>query len=245
MRTGLLALAIAGSLAGCSETVLSPAHSVASELSHLDSAALERRFERKSRPARNLSLAATLWDPALLAADSSAETGAVAEPREEKLARHERWHDAFIAEQTSFTVVMELSNRPSGESAKGDPFANPRSWEFRLDRGDEEAIAPNRIEVQAIDRYPTHGGGWHWRIALAVHFPGNLYEISREITDEKALPTVPVTLHVRPLPDSSLRHGPYGRRAGKQGFRLKWWVMPVFPADAHPIASSPAHAGQL
>ena len=37
--------------------------------------------------------------------------------------------------------------------------------------GDGQRVAPESIVVQAMDRYPRRGKGWHWRIALAVHFP--------------------------------------------------------------------------
>lgn len=237
---GLATLGVAaavGLVSACATTV----HAVDGPPPFEDPAAVKparvlAQYTRRIRPAHNVDIVATLWDPALLAAEARTIATATAGPREseqEARDRLERWRERYLEAQTSFTVVLELANRPGPPRARRgaepppfeDPWVEPESWSFSLEREDGEAVTPRRIEVQAVDRFPTRAGGHHYRIAYAVHFDGA--PLDPDNAGDAAGPHA-LKLRVRPLIRDRSTSG-LGRGSTRRGFAITWWLDDVAP----------------
>ena len=170
-----------------------------------------RKLVRRTRPARNVAVQATLWDASLL----TAETASGEISRDELL----RWHRRDIIDATTFTVVVELEQR-LGDADLMDPVLDPKRWSFALER-DGRSLAPQSVEVQAIDRYPMESPGYHWRLAFAVRFPGNLHR-----TALGAGPTT-IVLQVRPPAIEAPRRDRLGKFLTEHGASLSWRIEPA------------------
>ena len=223
---GLVApMAAALLVLGCAADVpVSPAGDPSLTPGELSAAQVEDLYRRRVTPVRNLTIEATLWDPNLIAMDvdtsgdvDSSDAGA------QRQARTQAWRERYVEGSTSFYVVLELANRPPVEEEGQDPLVNPRNWGFELDRGEQEALLPETIQVISQDRFPTQGGGHHWRLVYFVQFEGALYDAARGGATGNG---VEVVLRVRPEADFG-RRNPYGRRLSRTGFRLKWWATPA------------------
>ncbi len=199
--------------------------------------AVERRLSRRGRPAENVRIHATLWDPALLAADATGKLSelqvTLPEPPHEVEERLLRWQSHYVDDQTSFTVLVELLNRPAMQSDGRDPIVDPSKWKFRLDLNDMEDIEPSRVEVQALDRYPSRAKGWHWRLAFAVHFPLDLPEVARARALGKTGGSTRALLRVLP-PHGDGTRPEYGIYATRHGFQLTWRLEPASPRRGAP-----------
>ncbi|GEM_PF-6089452 len=222
---------------GCGPTLVSTASKIHPALQNKRLSRLQRNFERQSHASRNLNLSATLWDLALVESDgledpkrrrSRAISASAKEANRHADARKSRWGQAYLADQTTFTVVVELLNRPAPTSLSGkrrqstkaapgpqDPLAEAEAWTFSLSRGGRNPVAPTRVQVQAMDRYPTVAGGWHWRMVYAVHFDGP------SSAERQAL-----TLRIHP-PKARAWRGEYGKQIDQRGFPLRWQVSPA------------------
>ena len=223
MKTFLASLALLGCSA-CATTYVSAPERVHPSLGKMTPAQLQRHFERESKPAHNLRLYASLWDTALVENErvplgtSAATSTLVEEPTQERENRMARWHEQFLKEQTTFTVVIELANRPPMRKGRDDRLTDLSQWRFSLkERGGKEQ-APSKIEVQSIDRFPTRAGGWHWRMAATVHFAESPRTRSAEHPNGMDL-----VLRIRPPKNAGWR-GEHGRLAPHRGFALHWWI---------------------
>ncbi len=176
----------------------------------------ESARERSLQLADGVRVTATRWDATLVAMAAAerdeADPGADASDLRERLAAR------LTGTYTAFTVLLEIAARPDDRAALADPAA----WWFRLApargrQGEAGAQAPESVEVIAIDRYPTPGGGAHHRVALQVRFAGRH--------------DGPLTLRVGP---ASVRSGasarsrggsrrePLGRPLARHGATLRW-----------------------
>lgn len=184
-RAAVLAALSALPAASCAPATLS--HSASHPLEERDARRSVRKLTQTVDAAKDIRITATLWDPVLFALplrDGPPDTKmrsqgrVIPETAEERLERVERWHRDYLADRTSFTVMIELRNRPEFDEISNDLLVAARNWNFglRIDRG--ETIKPQLVRVQAMDRFPRRGAGWHWRIAVAVHFPGSLHDTS-------------------------------------------------------------------
>jgi len=196
------------------------------------------QYTRRVRPAHNVDVVATLWDPAMLVAEAQATgtptTAGLLEDAGDARDRLERWRTQYLEDQTTFTVVLELANRPGPpartkrhtdvEAHADDPLVLPKSWSFTLDRGAEEGIEPRRVEVQAVDRFPTRAGGYHYRIAYAVHFAGAPIDRASATQDSSST----LKLRVRPLIRDRTGTG-VASGSSRRGFVIKWWLQPASP----------------
>ncbi|TPV96358.1 MAG: hypothetical protein B7733_05175 [Myxococcales bacterium FL481] len=186
---------------------------------------VERQLSKERRPADNVRIRATLWDRTLLdppADDKTARnTSKALEPPDEALARRTRWSERYVDEQTTFTVLIELLNRPRSPTGD-DPIADPSKWKFRLDLGDDTDIEPARVEVQTLDRYPSRAHGWHWRLAFAVHFPPDLEaRLQKHAATSEA--SAPLQAKLRVLPPYGDESRPaFGVWTARHGFHLVW-----------------------
>lgn len=226
--TTVAGLLMAGLACGPSRSTSTPNTSAAAAETSPGKArprAVERHLSKERRPAENVRIRATLWDRALLAADAHGVgdpvPGLVPEPPDEVRARLARWSEFYIDGQTTFTVLVELLNRPELEPGQADPIADPSRWKFRLDLGDEVDIEPGHVEVQTLDRYPSRAKGWHWRMAFAVHFPPDLAAAVTKSTDGKRSPPTSATLRIVP-PYGDAKRPEFGTWAARHGFALAW-----------------------
>ena len=227
-----VAAAAALVLASCSASIHGPHDPVDEDLRPEQ---IERALTREARPASNLRVVATLWDPALIEADDrprrKAEAqAAVYEPTQQIEARHSRWTERYVHAGTTFTVVVELANRPRLRRGDEDLLVDPESWTFSLDRGEQRTLTPRKVAVQAIDRFPSRAGGYHYRIAFAVTFPGPLHGGLSGVEPSR------LRLYVRPSEHTPRRAG-YGRVASRRGFQLTWHVEPAAGTDSFPVAA--------
>lgn len=229
-KAAVLAATLAG--CGCAATV----HSVDGpppfeDLASVKPARVVAQYTRRVRPAHNVDIVATLWDPALLAAEARAVAttyGGPREPHAQTRDRLDRWRDRYLEDQTTFTVVLELANRPGPARDKRDvdtetfedPWVDPKSWSFSLQREGGETVSPRRIEVQAVDRFPTRAGGHHYRIAFAVHFDGSPIDLN---TPDTGAGPHSLELRVRPLIRDRSTSG-LGRGSTRRGFAITWWL---------------------
>ncbi len=151
LRATLAGLAILG--AGCK---------------HTSAAVRARKVERTWTQSRTLAervdVYATLWSRDIVAASPDASLAMWAQP---------------YLEQTSFTVVFELTNRPTPtlreDGATSDPLLADGAWSFQLERGGKQ-VEPQHVEIVGLDRYPTAASGYHYRLAYDVHFDGSVAE---------------------------------------------------------------------
>ncbi len=155
------------------------------------------------RPARNLDIHIIPWGQSIRRASG------VMDDVENLLADDRRG-------RTSFTVILELANRPPVPEGGEDPLADPATWEFRLHRPGQTDIHPERVEVHTVDRFPTRAGGYHWRLALAVHFPA---AATGTPADPDAHPET--VLQIRPATDAKHRRDALGPRLADQGVRAR------------------------
>ena len=194
-------------------------------------------------PAHNLRVHVERWDRATLRAagidlseDDPASLAATGGHRAPHLA--------------TFTVVLELANRPpagrlrgtptraAGEGprspserppatpstrAAGDPLVDPAAWSFELHGPGARDLTADEVGLLAADRFPLPGGGAHWRITLAVTFRARGGEPAAPDTapSRRDLPYGNTwTLHIRPAVDVRPRRYALGPLA-RRGFDVR------------------------
>lgn len=218
-RGGFLLGTALAILAGCGANqavVVRPAAQASTTLDErADPEAFERTRRRAVAVAHGVNAEATLWDGALVAA--GLERGRRAGDDAASLdGRRERWVKRYLGEQTVFTVVIDLGNR---DDAQGDPLADPKAWDFRLDRGADVDLSPTFVELEGVDRFPTASGGHHLRLAFAVGFAG---------VPIQAGAAEPQKLRLRVLADRAqqgMKRRELGARLAKRGAAMSWWVL--------------------
>ncbi len=111
--------------------------------------------ERSVVAADGVVITATQWDETMI------ELSAAQAPGPDRAALRERLQARYGAAGLAFTVVIELADRP----LDADVLAEPTAWWFRS--GD---VPASRVELIAIDRYPTGDGRAHLRLGFDVQF---------------------------------------------------------------------------
>lgn len=111
--------------------------------------------ERRVVVADGVIVTATRWD------DTLVELAAAEVPGRDRAATRDRLRARHAGPGVSFTVVVELADRPRD----ADVLLEPDAWWFRS--GDATAA---RVELVAVDRYPTGDGRAHVRMGFDVTF---------------------------------------------------------------------------
>ncbi|MEM6996664.1 MAG: hypothetical protein AAF721_39535 [Myxococcota bacterium] len=184
----------------------------------VDPDTVERTRRRRAAPAAGVTIDATLWDGALVAAgiERSRTRG---EDEATLSERRARWVAEYLTKRTSFTVVIELANRPA--AGEDDPLASPEAWHFVLDRGESRGLAPQSVRLQAVDRFPTDGGGSHVRLGFAVVFADVAWAASSAAASKLRL-----RVQGDPL-QAGLSRRELGPWIASHGAGLSWWVSPA------------------
>jgi len=179
-----------------------------------DPDAFERTRRRAVVVANGVVAEATLWDGGLVAAGLERAKRAGDDPTSLD-DRRQRWVERYLGEQTVFTVVIELANRKGPD----DPLADPKAWDFRLDRGPDVDLSPAFIELEGVDRFVAASGGHHLRLAFAVGFEGVPIQAGTE---------EPHKVELRVLVDRAqqgMERRELGARVAKRGAAMSWWVL--------------------
>lgn len=163
-----LLLAASGVLVACQPVVA--VHPPTAVPPRVDRADLESELTRHLVLADGIEVHATLWDAALLsAADAHRPTSTRAAADERT-----RWRETYL-DQTSFTVALDIAERPPVQRPGDEPLIDLEHWSFALQRGQGATVAPVKVELLGIDRFPTGSGGAHHRVIARVHFEGPLH----------------------------------------------------------------------
>lgn len=120
--------------------------------------------------AEGIEVHATLWDAALLTAHDPQRPSS----REALAAERERWRSTYL-ERTSFTVTLDIADRPPLPRKGDDDLADLSQWSFALQRDAGKPISAQSVELLGIERFPTHAGTYHRRVVARVHFAGTLH----------------------------------------------------------------------
>lgn len=112
--------------------------------------------ERRSVIADGVVVTATRWD------DTLVELAAAEVAGPDRATARERLRERHTVDTVSFTVVVELADRPRD----GDVLLAADTWWFRC--GGE---APTDVDLVAVDRFPTGDGRAHVRLGFDVRFP--------------------------------------------------------------------------
>lgn len=193
LKRSLLALAIvAVGCGGTSETLVSPDEVTATE----------RAATRSRVVADGVEVRATMWTPGLVQVAASTVPG----PAKAKVDARRRWMERYVA-GPAFTVVVDIARRRPDPPRADVKISDPKYWSFALG---ESSTPPDRVDLVAIDRFPTEGGGHHERLVFELHFP------------QKSSPTAPeVALHIRCDAPEAWRKA-LGRTIARRGVRLRW-----------------------
>jgi hypothetical protein len=180
MRRALFVLAVATFAIACSHRHAAPG---ASPLSSR---------ERTVVAADGVVVTATRWD------DTLVELTTALVPGPERTATRDRLRARHAAGGPSFTVVVELSDRPLDK----DVLLEPGAWWFRCN-----GSKATRTELVAIDRYPTGDGRAHVRLAFDVGFAKSVATAGRlEVGSTAAV----------------ARRPELGRNLARRGVSLRW-----------------------
>lgn len=139
---------------------------------------LESARERHLLVADGVRVHATRWDATLVElAAANVDDGAAAKADDDDGVRAQtqaRLRARHVSAGPSFTVVVELAQRPHD----GGKLADPATWWFGLrarERGRchaTEFVRPREVELVAIDRHPTQNGDADLRLSFDVTFAG-------------------------------------------------------------------------
>jgi hypothetical protein len=148
--------------------------------------------ERRVVVADGVVVTATRWDETLV------DLTTAAAPGPDRAAMRERLRARHTAQGPSFTVVIELADRPLDD----DVLLDPDGWWFRC--GGREA---SHVELVAIDRFPAGDGRAHVRLGFDVGFAKGVAQGQ--------------TLEVGSTAAAS-RRPELGRSVARRGVALRW-----------------------